>query len=66
MPKEASMADRVNERAMVAEDQRTLERTRRAIDKKKNKDAGDRQIAAQLEAVSGTADLDDPQRYHGS
>ena len=59
------MAD-VNERAMVAEDERTLERTRKAIAKKKHKDAGDRQIAEQLEAVSGTPDLEDPQRYHGS
>ena len=59
------MAD-VNERAMVAEDQRTLERTRKAVRRKKNKDAGDRQIAEQLDAVSGTPDLDDPQRYHGS
>ena len=60
------MGERVNERAMVAEDQRTLERTRAAIERKKNKSAGDRQIAEQLEAVSGTADLNDPQRYYGS
>ena len=60
------MAERVNERAMLAEDQRTLERTRTSIERKKNKTAGDRQIADQLEAVSGTADLNDPQRYHGS
>jgi hypothetical protein len=60
------MADRVNERAMVAEDQLTLERTRTAIEKKKHKSPGDQQIVEQLEAVSGPADLNDPQRYHGS
>ena len=31
------MADRVNEQAMVAEDQRSLERARTAIGKKKDK-----------------------------
>jgi hypothetical protein len=60
------MVDRVNERAMVAEDRRSLEQARTTLDRKKNKDAGDRQIAEQLEAVSGTPDMNDPQRYHGS
>jgi hypothetical protein len=65
---EAPMADleRVNERAMVAEDQRTLERARKAVRGKKNKDAGDRQIAERLDRMTGAADLNDPQRYHGS
>jgi hypothetical protein len=60
------MADRPNERAMVAEDQRTLARARKAVRSKKHKDAGDRQIAEKLDDMVGTADLDDPQRYHGS
>jgi hypothetical protein len=56
----------VNERAMVAEDQRTLERTRKAVARKKNKSRGDEQLAERLDEMIGTADLDDPQRYHGS
>jgi hypothetical protein len=60
------MADRVNERAMLAEDQRSLQRARQTIRKKQDKDAGDRQIAEQLDAMIGSADLHDPQRYHGS
>jgi hypothetical protein len=33
---------------------------------KKNKDPGERQIAERLDGMTGAADLNDPQRYHGS
>jgi hypothetical protein len=59
-------AEQPDERTMVAEDQRRLERARKEARRKSKKSAGDRQIADQLENVSGEADLDDPQRYHGS
>jgi hypothetical protein len=58
--------ERAEERAMVEADQRRLERARKELRRKSKKSAGDRQIAEQLENVSGTADLDDPQRYNGS
>jgi len=60
------MAERVNERAMVAEDRRTLARALAKMQRKKQKDAGDRQIEEQLEEMSGSQDLKDPKRYHGS
>jgi len=52
--------------AMVEEDKRTLKRTLDKVRAKKKKNAGDRQIEEQLEHMVGTADLADPQRYHGS
>ena len=52
--------------AMVEEDKRTLQRTLDKVRAKKKKNAGDRQIEEQLEHMIGTADLADPQRYHGS
>jgi len=52
--------------AMVEEDKRTLKRTLDKVRAKKKKNAGDRQIEEQLEHMIGTADLADPQRYHGS
>jgi hypothetical protein len=58
--------ERPNEKAMVAEDKRTLERARKQARRKGKKSAGERQIAERLEDMTGTADLDDPQRYHGS
>ena len=62
------MADdeNVNERAMVEEDKRTLARALDKVRAKKKKNAGDRQIEDQLEQMTGSADLADPQRYHGS
>jgi hypothetical protein len=62
MPKPES----VDERAMVEEDKRNLERALADVRKRKNKSAGDRQIEAQLTEMAGAQDLDDPQRYHGS
>jgi hypothetical protein len=62
MPKPES----VDERAMVEEDKRNLERALADVRKKKKKSAGDRQIEAQLTDMAGTQDLEDPQRYHGS
>jgi hypothetical protein len=59
-------AEHPDEAAMIEQDKRTLERARKELRRKSKKSAGDRQIAEQLENVSGTADLDDPQRYHGS
>jgi hypothetical protein len=59
-------AQRPNETAMVAEDKRTLEQARKKARRKKTKSAGERQIAERLESMTGAADLDDPQRYHGS
>ena len=58
--------ERPNEKAMVAEDERTLERARKQARRKGKKSAGERQIAERLEDMTGTTDLDDPQRYHGS
>jgi hypothetical protein len=65
---EAAMAktETPDERAMVEEDKRTLERALKKVRKKKSKNAGDRQIEDRLENMTGAADLDDPQRYHGS
>jgi hypothetical protein len=59
-------AERVDERAMVEQDKRTLERALTKVRKKKQKSAGDRQIEKQLEKKAGVQDLDDPKRYHGS
>jgi len=58
--------ERPDERAMVEQDKRNLERALAKVRKQKKKSAGDRQIEAQLEEMAGTQDLDDPQRYHGS
>jgi hypothetical protein len=58
--------ERPDERAMVEQDKRTLERALKKVRKQKNKSAGDWQIEAQLEEMAGTQDLEDPQRYHGS
>jgi hypothetical protein len=58
--------DPPDERAMIQEDQRRLDRARKEARRKGKKSAGDRQIAEQLDKMSGAADLDDPQRYHGS
>ena len=58
--------ERPDERAMVEQDKRNLERALTKVRKQKKKSAGDRQIEAQLEEMAGTQDLDDPQRYHGS
>jgi hypothetical protein len=65
---EINMADNddVNERAMVEEDKRTLKHALDKVRAKKKKNAGDRQIEQQLEQMVGSADLADPQRYHGS
>jgi hypothetical protein len=62
MPK----GERLDERAMVEHDKRTLERALADMRKRKKKSAGDRQIEAQLEEMAGAQDLEDPQRYHGS
>jgi hypothetical protein len=59
-------AESPDERAMVEEDKRTLERALKKVRNKKKKNAGDRQIEEQLEHMTGAADLGDPQRYHGS
>jgi hypothetical protein len=59
-------SERLDQRAMIAEDQRNLERALEAARKRKAKSAGDRQIAEELEKMAGVQDLDDPQRYHGS
>jgi hypothetical protein len=59
-------AERPDERVMAEEDKRTLERALDKVRRKKNKDAGDRQIVEQLEHMTGAADLANPQRYHGS
>jgi hypothetical protein len=68
LSEEAPMAtpERPNEKAMVAEDERTLEQARKEARRKKKKSAGEQQIAERLEQMTGAADLDDPQRYHGS
>jgi hypothetical protein len=58
--------ERPDERAMVEEDKRSLERALVRMRKQKRKSAGDRQIEAQLEEMAGAQDLDDPRRYHGS
>ena len=58
--------DRLDERATVEQDKRTLKRALAKMRKQKNKSAGDRQIEAQLEDMSGAQDLEDPRRYHGS
>ena len=58
--------ERPNETAMVEEDKRTLARAIKDARRKKKKSPGDRQIAERLEDITGAADLDDPQRYHGS
>jgi|GraSoiStandDraft_45_1057281.scaffolds.fasta_scaffold767320_2 hypothetical protein len=58
--------ERPDERAMVEQDKRNLERALAKVRKQKKKSAGDRQIEAQLEEMAGTQDLDNPQRYHGS
>jgi hypothetical protein len=55
-----------DQRAMLEEDKRNLARALDKVRNKKNNNAGDRQIEAQLEDMAGTQDLDDPQRYHGS
>jgi len=58
--------ERVDERAMIEEDKRNLQRTLENVRKQKKKNAGDRQIEERLEEMAGTQDLDDPRRYHGS
>jgi len=60
------MPERLDERAMVEEDKRNLERALERARKRKTKSAGDRQIAEKLEEMAGTQDLADPRRYHGS
>jgi len=57
---------RPDEAALVEQDKRTLDHALKTVRRKKYKDAGDRQIAKRLEKMSGTPDLDDPRRYHGS
>jgi hypothetical protein len=65
---EVAMAetDREEERAAVEEDRRTLRRAKRKARRHKHEDAGARQISERLDAMTGAADLDNPQRYHGS
>jgi hypothetical protein len=59
-------SEREEERAAVEEDQRTLKQAKRKARRRKHEDAGARQISERLDAMTGAADLDNPQRYHGS
>jgi hypothetical protein len=58
--------ERLDQRAMVAEDRRTLERALAKARQQKDKNAGDRQIEERLNEMAGSQDLEDPKRYHGS
>ena len=59
-------SEREEERAAVKEDQRTLKEAKRKARRRKHEDAGARQISERLDGMTGAADLDNPQRYHGS
>jgi hypothetical protein len=59
-------SERAEERAAVEEDQRTLKQAKRKARRRKHEDAGARQISERLDDMTGAADLDNPQRYHGS
>jgi hypothetical protein len=58
--------EREEERAAVEEDRRTLKEAKRKARRRKHEDAGARQISERLDDMTGAADLDNPQRYHGS
>jgi len=58
--------ERLDQRAMMAEDRRTLERALAKARQQKDKNAGDRPIEERLNEMAGTQDLEDPKRYHGS
>jgi hypothetical protein len=58
--------ERADEHAAVEEDRRTLRQARRKARRHKQDSAGARQIAQRLEDMTGAADLDNPQRYHGT
>jgi hypothetical protein len=65
---ELAMAERerADERAAVEEDRRTLRQAKRKARRHRDEGAGARQIAERLDAMTGAADLDNPQRYHGT
>ena len=58
--------ERADEQAAVEEDRRTLKQAKRKARGRKHQDAGAQQIAERLDDMTGAADLDNPQRYHGS
>jgi hypothetical protein len=58
--------ERLDQRAMVAEDRRSLERALAKVRQQKDKNAGERQIEERLNEMAGSQDLEDPKRYHGS
>jgi len=58
--------ERADEQAAVEEDRRTLRQARRKARRQKPDSAGARQIAQRLDDMTGAADLDNPQRYHGT
>jgi hypothetical protein len=58
--------ERDDEKAAVEEDRRTLKQAKRKARRRKHEDAGARQISERLDDMTGAADLDNPQRYHGS
>jgi hypothetical protein len=58
--------ERADERAAVAQDRKTLKQAKRRAQRHKNDDAGAKQIAERLDDMTGAADLNDPQRYHGT
>jgi hypothetical protein len=58
--------ERADEQAAVEEDRRTLRQARRKARRQKQDSAGARQIAQRLEDMTDAADLDNPQRYHGT
>ena len=58
--------ERADERAAVEEDRRILKEAKRTARRRKRESAGARQIAERLDDMTGAADLDNPQRYHGS
>ncbi len=60
------MRRNVTDASRVADDMRSIEAARKRAAKRKDASAADRQIAEQLEKLSGVQAPEDPERSHGS